>query len=732
MAVRKKPKKKPAQKEDKKGEPQEQASSTGRDWQSLLSTTLIFLAVWLLGFAVLRVFCIAKLSEDLVLSGSMGGLLVQGLVPDVLGFAVIFPIWLAVRWLTDKVRLGRFAMPILLLAALILGVINALVLSWSHSPLDPAIMKAYADADSISKLSTSALGSLPNWPWTVGAATGVVLMIAAAVWWSLQEQKLAKKAIPASRLPWVGLLVLAAGGLSLWQGYSGEQTSQRRAVAENTVWHFAKALVQPADDEITMSNSAGFFNLPQDEKGLTWAQKIRRRLVTDQGSFEYLDEQYPLVKRNTSFCEPDQRAVKWDGLGGKRPNIVMLFMESFRAFDIGAYGSTAGLTPNFDRLSKDGWLWENFYANGMQTPRGALAALCSILPRMADPEMGKQAIGRSDPNFPLKGLAEILKEQGYRTEYYHNGSLTFDNKEAFFRNLGFDHIYGMKALDPQRKYDYGGKWGYGDVIFAGQLAERLNKYESDEPLFLTAFTVTTHHPWRVPDPKLKIVPETGGQYPKYQNCIYYSDYAIGTLFKKLNKKVIDNTIFIILADTATPMGEHHKNFTLMKYLYEENYRIPFLVYAPGYIRQGRRFMEVASQVDIAPTLLDMLQFQCDNAMIGRSLLSKSEDSHAVFNNPYHSRWVGIRKGDYKYILQLNGNEESLYNLVDDPGERNNIIVDNRQIADVLRVMCMRKIEATQDLVKNNRIWSARHDAAGKEAAQPRVSRTGDVAGQAPG
>jgi phosphoglycerol transferase MdoB-like AlkP superfamily enzyme len=640
--------------------------------------------LWLAGFLVIRLFC--YVSAETLRPVSLWRAVVLGFAWDLAGAGVAWVILLALHVLFVGRAIARYSLLVLLVPACLLGIVNAMFVGWAHVPLDPSFV---VYVDSVGSLLGSAHAALPQWYWVAAFSIAVLAVLGAAWFYGFRYDRAGELSGRWVLIAAAAVLVLLAASVAFHA--AGPERLEVRSLSANAVWHFVEYAFTWKPTRIV----AGFEG---PTAGL--ADKIRNALVTDQGVFHYLDDEFPLMKYNVSFSRPGGRKGVWDRSKAIRPNIVFLFLESFRAQDLGAYGSRAGLTPNFDALAEKGWLWENFYANGVQTARAALAALCSVHPCYR-----RGSVARANPSLPLRGLASILKENGYQTEFYHNGSLAFENKKPFFANLGFDVILGMRELDPDGKLENYGGWGYADAIFAGQLAERLNRQPPDEPLLLAAFTVSTHHPYEVPDPRLKIVPEAGGDYPKYQNCIHYCDYALGLFFEKLSERALDSTIFVILSDTCQPMGEHHHNYALIRYLYEENLRVPLLIYAPRYIKQAKRFSDVASQVDITPTLLDMLQVRCVNTAVGRSLLADVDEPLAVFSNPYG--WIGARKGRYKYIIarpERDNYVESLYDLESDPGETNNIASRKPAVCAQLRSRLTSVIAANEHLMRRHRIW----------------------------
>jgi phosphoglycerol transferase MdoB-like AlkP superfamily enzyme len=178
-------------------------------------------------------------------------------------------------------------------------------------------------------------------------------------------------------------------------------------------------------------------------------------------------------------------------------------------------------------------------------------------------------------------------------------------------------------------------------------------------------------PAHYPAPKF----DTGDnqEYGRFLQTFHYADHCLGQFFDLLKAKRLDRkTIVFVLADTATPQGEHHNNFMLVNYLYEENLRIPLLIVAPGHLKQPAVIDDVGSQVDLLPTVMDLFGMQGLNHSVGTTLVRRVPDRTAYFNNPFAMQYQGLRRGDHKYIFNLRANRSSLYRLDADPKEQNDV------------------------------------------------------------
>jgi len=204
----------------------------------------------------------------------------------------------------------------------------------------------------------------------------------------------------------------------------------------------------------------------------------------------------------------------------------------------------------------------------------------------------------------------------------------------------------------------------------------------NDPSFLTLFTITNHHPWKCPPRNVapKLPKELSETYSRYLKTFHYSDEALGQFVDRLHAEgLADNTILFVLGDHGQPMGEHGDNYIEQRGLYDENIKVPLLIYAPKRIDVPRVVDEVASQVDLIPTLMDMLSIQGKNHSIGTSLLRAQSDRTIYFHNPYVFGYFGARKGDYKFIYTRSSQEVEVYNMAIDPDERDNIALQNEEL-----------------------------------------------------
>ena len=179
------------------------------------------------------------------------------------------------------------------------------------------------------------------------------------------------------------------------------------------------------------------------KKAIAFFKKSKQQKVLDENlflpsgeTFSKVSPDYPLLKWTEAFSGPKQCEVDIDA--GEKPHVIFLFMESFRAKDIGVLGGKYGVSPHFDQIAQEGILFTNFYANSVKTSRSAVSSLFGI------PSDVDSSEASSNSDLPLIGLPDILARHGYHTAYLHNGPVQFENQLEFFLSHGFKEVIGKK------------------------------------------------------------------------------------------------------------------------------------------------------------------------------------------------------------------------------------------------------------------------------------------------
>jgi phosphoglycerol transferase MdoB-like AlkP superfamily enzyme len=315
----------------------------------------------------------------------------------------------------------------------------------------------------------------------------------------------------------------------------------------------------------------------------------------------------------------------------KRPpkNIVLITVESLSAKYLGVFGNRDGLTPRLDALAAGGFLFTRLYATGTRTVRG-LEALT-----LGTPPIPGQAIVRRPGNEHLATLGEILRHQGYETYFLYGGYGYFDNMNAYF--AGNDYQVVDRTDFPKGSVGFENVWGVADeYLFDNVLAQLDKTHAGGKPFLAQIMTTSNHRPFTYQDGRIDI-PSPGGR----DGGVKYTDYAIGRFIDQARGKPwFADTLFVIVADHCASAAGKTK-------LPVPGYHIPLILYAPALLPPGRN-ERLASQIDIPPTLLDIMGLPGDDHFFGNSLFDSSRELERAFISNYQE--LGYLKDDKLIVL----------------------------------------------------------------------------------
>ena len=357
----------------------------------------------------------------------------------------------------------------------------------------------------------------------------------------------------------------------------------------------------------------------------------------------------------------------------EKPHVILLFLESFSSHGL-SYDKKA--TPNFDQLAKEGILFSNFYSNGTFTYRAMLAGLFGLIGGDTAKGLGPYV------NVPYVGLPQLMKQAGYTSAFFHNGSLSFDKQREFLKNH-FDLLADKTEIEDSPHQST--SWGAHDECLMRYTADWLEK--QDQPAFMTLFTISNHHPWIAPEHHAAPVFDStmNLSHQRFLQTMHYTDHSLGLLMQLLREKNLSKkTVLVIVGDHSQPLGHHHGNFYYSRFLYEENVRVPLLIVAEERISEPKTIEEIGSHVDLLPTLMDLLHLQGVQQGCGTSLVRKYRERVAMLHNPYSEGFFGCRKGPWKWIENQLTQEGELFDVLVDPQEKQNLAENYPDIAASLR------------------------------------------------
>ena len=353
----------------------------------------------------------------------------------------------------------------------------------------------------------------------------------------------------------------------------------------------------------------------------------------------------------TPLHTPDSNAVP------TRRNIVVIIVESFGREYIGFYnrnldgGRYKGYTPFTDSLLALSLTWEETFTNGRTSIDGMPAVLASI-PTFVEPFFfTPYSLDR------VSGLPGELGKIGYSSAFFHgadNGSMGF---QAAARAMGFQAYYGRNEYDDDSRFggeeDFDGTWAIWDEPFLQYFATKMG--ELQQPFVTAVFTASSHHPFVIPEQYRDIYPE---EELVMHKCIRYADNALRRFFETASSQPwFDSTIFVITSD-HTNMSNHDYYRSPIGL-----FRGPIFIYDPsGQLPCGIR-PGIAQQIDIMPTLLDIVGYNQPYIAFGNDLFAMPADSTWTVN--YTGGIYQFLRGDT--IVQFDGERvTAAYNLLTDP------------------------------------------------------------------
>ncbi len=348
----------------------------------------------------------------------------------------------------------------------------------------------------------------------------------------------------------------------------------------------------------------------------------------------------------------------------KDKNVVVFIIESFGREYIGSLnenlegGNYKGYTPFVDSIVNQSLTFDYSFCNGRKSIDGMPSILSSI-PMFVEPFFLTPA-SLND----ISGIAGELGKKGYHTAFFHgaqNGSMGF---QAFARATGFQEYYGRTEYNEDSRFngddDYDGTWAIWDEPFFQFYCLKMSEFQ--QPFVTSIFTASSHHPYAVPSEYKDIYPEEGLPIHK---CIRYTDNALRKFFDTAKKQPwFDNTIFVFTSD-HTNQSDHPEFQTDLGIFWS-----PVIIYDPSkeLVTPCRRHA-IAQQIDIMPTVLNILGYDNSYIAFGQDLMNTPDSSTWAVN--YNNGIYQFVKNDY--LLQFDGNNVvGFFNIKNDWMLRDNL------------------------------------------------------------
>lgn len=330
-----------------------------------------------------------------------------------------------------------------------------------------------------------------------------------------------------------------------------------------------------------------------------------------------------------------------------KPNVVLFILEGMGAEYFSTFNQDKNIpdfksyTPFLDSLMQHSLYFTQVYANAKRSMEGITAITTGI------PTFEKPFASTAYSQQNISSIANIYAEMGYETAFFHgatNGSMGF---LGFTKQIGYQKYFGRDEFNNDKEHN--GSWGIHDEPFLMFSSQQINHLK--KPFLATIFTLSSHEPFTFPDKYQGIFNQ--GDIPMH-NAVAYSDFSIKQFFEKSkHQDWFQNTIFCFVAD--------HPAVSFYPYYHQKiaYYQIPFFLYDPQQrIVSPSASPTLAQQIDVFPTLVDLVGYNQPFRSWGRSLISPTTTPERAFVTD--QTFYQMIQGNYIYVLDNQGNPIGIY------------------------------------------------------------------------
>jgi len=527
--------------------------------------------------------------------------------------------------------------------------------------LNPSFVWAYSRPEMLSdRLFLDLVGADRG-----GAYLSLILVLAAPLIYLLTASFLLRPARPRALPLWAALLLALVPLAAPANGWRMATSQFRLRKLEPVPIAFAVDIAQGYED----------LEAPPDLAAAVAAYRRAWFARSADPNWRFPDPERPYLRVPTGPAPPP----------GPRWNVIYLQLETLRGMEAGHLrpGLSPSPTPYLDRLARspDAAVWTRALSFGMPSINGLFATHCSIAPP-------SQRYISALTHVRFLCLPELLRARGYRAELFHAADTDWDNSSPWLERW-YDRLWRY----PEE--------GMRDRAVFRRAAERIRALgRSGRPFLATLVSATNHTPFT----SVEAATDIAGQASpaeRIRNTTHYTDLAVGELIESLRSEPwFARTLIVVTGDHGFNVGEHGQA-PGQHNLYRESLWVPLIV-AGAHPRLPRGAQGgIVSQLDLAPTLADLLGLRVANPWQGHSLLAVRGEGGLAFG---FRDSLTFESAGWTAVRDPGGGEARLYRTRFDWLQRRDLARQHPELARRLLDRAERARRLNDYLLANDRLW----------------------------